>query len=351
MKKAATIEDIARKTGVSKSTVSRALGGSTRISASTRARIATAAGKLHYEPNYLARSLSRSKTLSIGVILEDIMNPFFTEVAKGIETSLSRGGYTMLLTSSGYVPEAELELTRTLLRNRVDGVLITPVAMDSASVRLLQARRVPFFVMNEKSSGPDSNWIDSDNLAGGYMAAEHLLKLGHRRFLILRNLGLHGTRDRFEGIRRALDDRRIPPGDRLILDGAVGRDDSRALVDRFLAENGRGALPTAVLAANDMVAVGAMESLLSHGVRVPREVSIIGYDDVYIAGMLRVPLTTVHQAKYRMGQIAATGLLHILDGRQKPGGQQFLIKPRLIIRESCREPDRPIEKEERDETA
>ena len=110
MKKAATIEDIARKTGVSKSTVSRALGGSTRISASTRRKIAAVAGKLHYEPNYLARSLSRSKTLTIGVVLEDIMNPFFTEVAKGIETALSTGGYSMLLTSSGYVPETELEL-------------------------------------------------------------------------------------------------------------------------------------------------------------------------------------------------------------------------------------------------
>jgi LacI family transcriptional regulator len=338
MKKAATIQDIALKTGVSKSTVSRALGGSTRISASTRARIASAAGKLHYEPNYLARSLSRSKTLSIGVILEDIMNPFFTEVAKGIETALSSGGYSMLLTSSGYVPEAEIALTRTLLRNKVDGVLITPVAMDSPSIRLLEARKVPFFVMNEKSSGGDFNWIDSDNIAGGYLAAEHLLRLGHRRFLILRNMTLHGTRDRFEGIRRALDDRKIPLADQVILDGAVARQDSRALVDRFLAENGRRALPSAVLAANDLVAIGVMESLFAHGIRVPEEVSIIGYDDVYIAGMLRVPLTTVHQAKYRMGQIAATGLLHILDGRQKPGCQQFLIKPRLIIRQSCKEP-------------
>jgi LacI family transcriptional regulator len=337
MKKAATIQDIALKTGVSKSTVSRALGGSTRISASTRKRIASAAGKLNYEPNYLARSLSRSKTLSIGVILEDIMNPFFTEVAKGIETTLSAAGYSMLLTSSGYVPETELALTRTLLRNKVDGVLITPVAMDSASVGLLEARKVPFFVMNEKSNGGDFNWIDSDNLAGGYMAAEHLLKLGHRRFLVLRNMALHGTRDRFEGIRKALDDRKIPLADQVILDDAFSRQDGRVLVDRFLAENGRRRMPSGVLAANDLVAIGVLESLFAHGISVPEEVSLIGYDDVYIAGMLRVPLTTIHQAKYRMGQIAATGLLHILDGRQKQGGQQFLIKPRLIIRESCKE--------------
>jgi len=339
MKKAATIEDIARKTGVSKSTVSRALGGSTRISASTRRRILAAAGRLHYEPNYLARGLSRSKTLSIGVILEDIMNPFFTEVATGIEKTLSAAGYSMLLTSSGYVPETELELTRTLLRNKVDGVLITPVAMDSPSVRLLEARKVPFFVMNDKSQGGDSNWIDSDNFAGGYMAAEYLLKLGHRRFLILRDLALHGTRDRFDGVCKALDDRKIASADRVILDGAATRQHGRDLVDGFLAENG-SRMPTAVLATNDLVAIGVLEGLFAHGIRVPEAVSLIGYDDVYIAGMLRVPLTTIHQAKYRMGQIAATGLLRILDGTQKSGGQQFLIKPRLIIRESCKEPAR-----------
>jgi DNA-binding LacI/PurR family transcriptional regulator len=337
MKKAATIADIAQKTGVSKSTVSRALSGSTRISAATRRRIVSIAGKLNYEPNYLARSLSRSRTLSIGVILEDFMNPFFTEVAKGIETALGAGGYSMLLTSSGYVPEVELELTRTLLRNKVDGMLITPVAMNSASVRLLLKRKVPFFVMNEKSEGEEISWIDSDNLAGGYLAAEYLLKLGHRKFLILRNLELHGTRDRFEGIRRALDDRKIPLPDQVILDGAITRQDGRLLVDRFLTEKGRRAMPSAVVAVNDLVAIGVLESLFSHGIRVPEEVSIIGYDDIYIAGLLRVPLTTVHQAKYRMGQIAATGLLHMLDGRQKPSGQQFLIKPKLIIRESCKE--------------
>jgi LacI family transcriptional regulator len=338
MRKAATIDDIARKTGVSKSTVSRALSGSSRISTATRKRILTAAARLSYEPNYLARNLSRSRTLSIGVILEDIMNPFFTEVAKGIETVLKEAGYTMLLTSSGYVPAVELELTRTLLRNKVDGVLLTPVSVDSPSVSLLQERRVPFFVMNEKSADDELNWIDSDNRAGGALAAEHLLKLGHRRFLILRNSSLHGTRDRFEGIRGALSGSGIPLKDQVIFDGAITRQDGRRFLDRRLDEAGEADLPSALIAANDSVAIGAMESLFAHGIAVPDRVSVIGYDDIYLAGLLRVPLTTVHQAKYRMGQIAATGLLHMLDGRQEPRGQQFLIKPRLIIRESCKEP-------------
>lgn len=265
------------------------------------------------------------------------MNPFYTEVAKGIETVLSKAGYTLLLASSGYVQETELEATRTLLRNRVDGILITPVSMESPAVELLGARKLPFFVMNEKSTDPNLNWIDSDNKAGGYMAAEHLLKLGHRRFVILRNQTLHGTRDRFEGIRKALSDRRIPLSDQTILDGAATREEGKRLVNELVASVGRTRLPTALIATNDLVAIGALESLLAHGISVPGRVSVIGYDDIYLAGLVRVPLTTVHQAKYRMGQIAATGLLKMLDGTQPPRGQQFLIKPRLIVRDSCKQ--------------
>jgi LacI family transcriptional regulator len=337
MKRAATIEDIARRTGVAKSTVSRALNGSSRISAKTRGRIVSAAKSMHYEPNYLARNLSRSRTLSIGVILEDIMNPFFTEVAKGIQTVLTARGYTMLLTSSGYVPESEIDLTRTLLRNKVDGVLITPVAADSESVQLLRSRNVPFFIMNEKSPDPGINWIDSDNLAGGALAAEHLLGLGHRRFLILRNQSLHGTRDRFEGLGGALEGRGLSLSDQVVLDGAISRQDGMDLVAAFLGSAGRADLPSAVVACNDAVAIGAMESLFAHGIRVPQEVSVMGYDDIYMASFIRVPLTTVHQAKFRMGQIAATGLLAALDGSEASGGRQFLIKPKLVIRDSCKE--------------
>ncbi len=337
MTRASTIDDIARKLGVSKSTVSRGLAGSSRISAETRRRILSTAKSLHYEPNYLARGLSKRKTLAVGVILEDIMNPFFTEVAKGIQTVLAARGYTMLLTSSGYVPKTELELARTMLRYKVDGVLITPMAADSEAVRLLRSRHVPFFMMNEKTDDGDVNWIDSDNLAGGALAAEHLLGLGHRRFLVLRNDALHGTADRFEGLRAALAGRGLPMADQVVLDGAVSRQDGAELVAGFLRRGGSRPLPTAVVACNDMVAIGAMESLLQRGIRVPEDVSVIGYDDIYMDTFLRVPLTTVHQAKFRMGQIAASGLLAALDGTEAPGGRQFLIKPRLVIRQSCGE--------------
>jgi len=332
-----TLDDVARAAGVAKSTVSRALSDSPRLREETKSRIRAIVADLNYEPNYIARSLTQRRTHSIGVILEDILNPFFTEVAKGIEIVLKKHGYIMLLTSSGFVSEEEEELTRTLLRNKVDGVLITPVDSDSPSIRMLKGRRVPFFIMNGKSGDPDVSWVDSDNLEGGRLAAEYLLKLGHRRFLNLSSQSLQGCRDRFEGFRQAIEARGLRLEDQLILGDAESRQDGHDLMTRFLSDRGAGALPPALVAVNDAVAIGAMESLLEHGVRIPEDVSVIGYDDIYLAGLLRVPLTTVHQSKFKMGEIAASGLIDRLSRSDGGQGHHFLIKPRLVVRGSCRE--------------
>ena len=332
------MQQVARVAGVSKATVSRVLSNSPRISERTRTRVLEVARSLNYEPNYIARSLSKQKTHSIGVVLEDIMNPFYTQVAKGIETVLKAAGYTMVLTSSGYVYEEELELTRTLLRYKVDGILITPVQADSLAVNILRGRGVPFFILNAKSQDPQINWIDSDNLLGGYMATRYLLQLGHRRFVNLFSNRLEGTRDRLEGFRKAITEKGLSLSDQILLGDAAFREDGCRLLDQLIRERGTAGLPSAVVAVNDTTAIGAMDCLLAHGIRIPEEVSIIGYDDIYFASLTRVPLTTIHQSKFRMGEIAARGLLEII---QRPEGSyeghHFLIQPKLVVRQSCKE--------------
>jgi LacI family transcriptional regulator len=243
----------------------------------------------------------------------------------------------MLLTSSGFRAEEELELARTLLRNKVDGVLITPLASDSPAIRLLQSRRLPFFVMNEKSTDRQISWVDSDNLEGGSLATEYLLRLGHRRFLNLSSGALRGTRDRFEGFRRAIEARGLRLEDQVVLRDATSLADARALLAEFIRARGREALPTAIVAVNDAAALGAMECLLTEGLRIPEQISIIGYDDIYLAPFLRVPLTTVHQSKYKMGEIAASGLIERINRKRNGQAHHFLIKPRLIVRDSCKE--------------
>jgi len=332
------MEHVARVAGVSKATVSRVLSNSPRISQKTRTRVLEAVRSLSYEPNYIARSLSKRTTHSIGVVLEDIMNPFYTQVAKGIETVLKAGGYTMVLTSSGFVCEEELELTRTLLRYKVDGILLTPVEADSLAVNILKRRGVPFFILNAKSEDPGISWIDSDNRLGGYMATRYLLGLGHRRFLVLSSNRVQGTRDRLEGFKQAVAEKGLSLSDQILLGDAAFREDGYRLVGEFIRERGVAALPSAIVAVNDTTAIGAMECLFEHGVRIPQDVSIIGYDDIYLAPITRVPLTTVHQSKFRMGEIAARGLLEMLQRGQAPEeGHHFLIHPKLVVRESCQE--------------
>jgi len=337
MNKTPTIDDVAVKAGVSKSTVSRVLNNSPRISKKTKKRVLEAICELQYEPNNIARSLIKKKSYTIGVILEDILNPFFTEVAKGIETTLKKAGYTMLLTSSDYIYEDEIKLTQMLLRNKVDGILITPLKPDSKAIKILKERKIPLFIINCKSEDRDISWIDSDNYDGGYIATKYLINLGHRRFMCIRSIDVLGSKDRFEGFKKALKESNLKLTDQVILGNARSRIDGYKLLSNFIKEKGKKCIPSAIISVNDAVAIGAMEVMFENNVNIPDEVSIIGYDDIYFAGLMRVPLTTIYQPKFKMGEMAASQLIDKIDRDEVGVARQILVKPKLIIRKSCRE--------------
>lgn len=336
MDKLPILEDVARRAGVSKSTASRVLNNSAKISEKTRSKVLSAASELNYEPNIIARSLSKNKTFTIGVILEDILNPFFSAVAKGIETALRASGYSMILTSSDFDHESEVKLTRMLIQYKVDGILLTPVKHNSETVSLLKERGVPFFIMNSRSDDKEVSWIDSDNFEGGLMATRYLLELGHGRFLCLRHMAIDGSRLRFEGFKAAVVEAGLKLSDQVILGDARSRRDGYELTGRFIDENGTKVLPSAVIAVNDTVAIGVIEALLGRGLQIPEHVSVIGYDDINIAALIRVPLTTIHQPKFRMGEIAASQLVDKIERAERGVARQFLIQPKLIERDSCR---------------
>ena len=337
MDKIPTLGDVAEKARVSKSTVSRVLNRSAKISSGTRERVLDAVRELGYEPNIIARSLIKRKTYTIGVVLEDILNPFFAEVAKGIESALKDTNYSMLLTSSDYGEENELELTRKLLRYRVDGVLITPMEPESGAIALLREKGLPFFIMNASSGEKDVSWIESDNLEGGYLAAKYLIGLGHRRLLCLRSMKLMGTRNRFDGFVRAVREAGLSMDGHLVRGDVDSTKDSHALMNTIIDEIGPKNLPTGLVAVNDAVAIGAMESLFAHDVRIPEDVSIIGYDDINFAGLVRVPLTTIHQPKFKMGELAARQLIDQIESGKEGVARQFLVEPSLVVRKSCAE--------------
>jgi len=330
------INDIAKEAGVSKSTVSRALADAKNISEETKRRICTIKDRLGYEPNNIARGLSIKKTHTIGVLLEDISNSFYTEMAKGIEVTLKKAGYTMFLASTDFSCEEEIRLTKTFIQNGVDGILITLINEHSEVLNVLKKRELPFFVLNGKPCDESINWIDTDNRMGGYLQAKHLIDIGHRKFIILRSTQLEGSRDRFAGIVEALKESGLSIDDQTVLGDANTREEGFELIKGFLGESQEIGGHSAVIATNDIVAIGAMEYLFEKGIRVPGDISVIGYDDIAYAPLIRVPLTTIHQAKFTMGEIAAYMLVNIIEGQAQSLPQQYLLKPHLIIRESTR---------------
>jgi len=193
------------------------------------------------------------------------------------------------------------------------------------------------YYMNNKSQDGDVSWIDSDNYEGGYIATKYLLELGHRRFLCIRSMQLRGTRDRFMGFKKALEEYKINLSDQVVLGDARSIIDGHRIIKNFIKKNGKQSLPSAIITVNDAVAIGAMEALLESRINVPDDVSIIGYDDINIAALVRVPLTTVHQSKFKMGEIAATQLIDKIERMEEGIARQFLVKPKLIIRKSCKE--------------
>ncbi|MBN2323967.1 MAG: LacI family DNA-binding transcriptional regulator [Spirochaetes bacterium] len=336
MFKPPTIEDVAKSAGVSKSTVSRVLNSSAKISEQTIKRVLEAVQELNYEPNNIARSLSKKKTHTIGVVVEDILNTFFTEVVGGIETTLKKAGYSMFLTNTAYDYEDEIKLTRMLMRNKVDGVLITPVKSDSEALSLLKERKVPFFVINCRCDHQDIDWIVSDNIQGGYIATKYLIELGHRKLMHLRGVNIQSTNDRLEGFRKAVLESGLKLSDMQVIGNAKFIQDGYDVMKKYIKKQSAGSFPTAIFAVNDVVAIGAIAALNEHGIGVPEDVSIIGYDDISIASLVRVPLTTVLQTKFKMGEIAAAQLIDKIERKEKRITRQFLIRPELVIRKSCK---------------
>jgi len=333
MSKQLTMSDIARMAGVSIATVSRVLSNHPMVREETRNRVLELVKEHRYEPSYVARNLSTRRTHTIGVVVDDISNPFFMELAKGVESVLQKNGYTMLLTSSSWDTDKEADLIRTLLRNRVDGVLITPVHPESESTELMRRNGVPFVIMNCRSPNDSVSYVSTDNLEGGRVAAELMLRTNPARFLCLSGIPHQSTYERAEGFIQEI--KRCGRGNDLSVYEEVRTfDEGYNIVPSLIARDRVDKVSTGIFTSNDFVAMGILDGLIAHSIPVPSQVSVIGYDDIAFAERYRVPLTTVIQAKHSMGQLAADELIELIHDRGHSPAR-LLLKPRLIVRDSC----------------
>jgi len=334
MTKNLTIRDISKHAKVSTATVSRVLADSPKVKEETRRRVLEVIAKFGYEPNQVARSLSVKRTHTIGLVVEAIANPFFVEVAHAVESELTQANLTLLLVSTSWDSEKELASVRTLLRNRVDGVLLSPISADSASVQLLRKWGVPFVLLNINASAEVLPSVCTDNYRGGYLAAQALLESEAVSFVCLQGFPHQSTFSRIEGFKTAMNEAsenrdlklRVIPNVRTFNEGY---DIVQSLLTFDIPASGS----LGVFATNDDVALGVLASLCDHGIRIPQQVAVVGYDDIPVAGRFQIPLTTIAQPMREMGRLAAKELIEQLGtpGR-KP--KSYVLLPRLVQRAS-----------------
>ncbi|NCT91240.1 LacI family transcriptional regulator [Cellulomonas sp. APG4] len=331
----ASIADVARQAGVSLGTVSNVLNRPERVAPGTRQRVLDAIEELAFVPNGRARQLRAGTLTTVGAILLDIGNPFFTEVARGIEDRLAQDDHTLMLASSDEDPEREARYLRLFEEHGVLGVLVTPASQDLEHLLELRGRGLEIVLLDRTSPDPDVSSVAVDDVAGAAMAVAHLLEQGHRRIAFLNGPDtIKQCVDRRAGAVRALADAGLDPDEALheVVVPSLNATGGEQGVERLLAE--LPAPPTALFCVNDLTAMGAMRVLRwTHGLDIPRDVAVVGYDDVSFAEMLTTPLTSVRQPMRRLGSVAADLLLRATGPDDAPA-EQVVFQPELVVRAS-----------------
>jgi DNA-binding LacI/PurR family transcriptional regulator len=310
---AATIADVAAQAGVSTATVSRILSGAAHGREATRARVLAAARDLDYRPSGVARSLKLRRTRTIGLLITDIQNPFYPELVRAVEDAATERSYAILLGNGAQDSDREAAYLEVLAARRVDGILIAASSLSERHARWIARAPVPVVLANCQLGGEGPPAVLADHVAGGRLAAAHLLGLGHRRLGVLDTLRPNpAAEERLRGFRALL-----PEPDRPHL--AIGTGDvpgGRQAMARLLAEQ---PAITGVFCFNDQMALGALGAARRAGRHVPADLSIVGYDDIAIAAELDPPLTTVAQPIAAMGHWAVSHLVSLIEGGSDGG--------------------------------
>jgi LacI family transcriptional regulator len=328
-KKAPTSWDVARLAGVSRSTVSFVLNNTPgiKISEETRRRVLEAVKMLDYKPNAIARSLAKQKTEAIAFFVLDIANPVFPNMARGIEDVARHNGYTLLLCNTDGKSLRELRYMNLMLERRVDGVIVGALSNEEVS-RLARKKNMPLVIL-EHPRLPEHDVVYADNIQGSYEAVKYLIELGHTRIAhITINPESIIVRERIEGYKKALEDAKIPFDENLLKIFYDQVNEETAINELFSLPNP----PTAIFAFSDFMAIQIMKILIKRGIRIPQDISIVGFDDT-LANLTIPELTTVSQPFYEMGVKAAEVLIERLKNPDLPI-QHIKLPTKLVIRDS-----------------
>lgn len=329
------IKKIAERANVSTATVSRLINKTSYISPETAEKVWSAIDELGYYPNVNARGLASGRSLLLGLIVSDIVNPFFPELVKSFEEAAMQQGYEIITANTNYDPARTAQRVRRLIERRVDGVAVMTSEMDQTLIDELSTRGIPIVFLDTGKVRENISNVRIDYEQGISEAVNHLLELGHRQIgFISGPLGLKSAKIRRSAFLRFLRKRGIIESKELVTVGDHKIGGGKAAMMRLLKLEKR---PTAVLASNDLTAIGALQALRVSGLRVPEDMSLIGFDDIDLSQSTDPPLTTVNVSRARVAESAFMSLFKHINGETKSGTETH-IETNLIIRESTAKP-------------
>ncbi|WP_160725048.1 LacI family DNA-binding transcriptional regulator [Bacillus sp. USDA818B3_A] len=327
-----TIYDVAKEANVSIATVSKVLNNTGRISEKTKNKVLAIMKDLKYQPSSVATALTGKKTFTIGVLVPDIANPFFAEVARALENNAREMGYSIILCSTDYQLEREHDYLDLLIKKQVDGIIIATEPKDVKKLKNLNDQNVPCVLFSIDHLALDSHVVTTDDIRGGYLAGRYLCQKGHRSFAIISEPRRASSRLRVEGFTKALADEGVNPANVRVIEAKSKIDEAKWAASQIFHLENR---PTAVFATTDLIAAVFINEARKAGVSVPDDISIIGFDNTIHAEISDPGLTTIAQP---IAKLASYTIEQLLDSIENPGmpANRIMLAPTLIERESVK---------------
>lgn len=332
------MKDIAEDLGVSLMTVSKGLRNEPDIGEATRQRILKRAREMNYLPNGNARSLATGKSNLIGLVVPDLLHPFFADVAHGLAMTLRQEGYFLIVTSSEEDPELERNEIDQLLTQKLDALVIASVRSNAKAYQNIVAQRTPYILIDRKPSGNSGHFVGCDDKMIGFLATEHLVSIGCKRIAHIRGPKNSTGNDRLSGYKKALLQHKMTMPEEYVVDGRMADIDgqrSGAAATRYLLK--LRPAPDAIFCFNDPLAIGSLKAFQEEDIRVPEQVALVGCGNLHYSDSLRIPLSSVDQQSHKMGERAALLALDLIRSKKQEQSRKILLRPTLIVRtSSCR---------------
>lgn len=333
-----TISDIAKKFDVSTTTISNALNNKPGVGKETKEKIIQYAKEIAYQPNYFAKGLIAKQSFTIGVIVTNFSDPYYHELALGVQSKVDEQGYVMMLFNTNHSIENEKRIIETLQARGADGIILSTVLQDDPNIDLLNEMQMPYVLVSRlilnpiKSSGIDS--VSTDNYGGSYKAASHLCRLGHTKIAVIAgNMQTSTAIMRTEGTKEAFAKFGVTIQPDLFVECGYSKTSAYEAAKLILAQKDR---PTAFLTQGDNMALGVREAAFENGLRIPEDLAIVGCDDINFSSLAGIELTTVRHSQFIMGQIGTEMLLNKIKDEKKPvSSNNIVLEAELIIRKSC----------------